>query len=71
MSNAVNFLLESGMSLSLLAAVYFFFLRKETFFRLNRIFLLGSLLFSVVLPFLKFRIYNAEPVMLSEITVTP
>lgn len=71
MSNAVNFLLESGISLSLLAAVYFFFLRKETFFRLNRVFLLGSLLFSVVLPFMKFRIYNPQPVMLSEITVTP
>ncbi len=34
-------------------------------------FLLGSILFSVVLPLLKFRIYEPQSVMLSEITVTP
>ncbi len=71
MSNTVNFLLESGISLSLLATIYVLFLRKETFFRLNRLFLLGSLLFSVMLPFLKFRVYEPQSVMLSEITVTP
>ncbi len=38
---------------------------------LNRFFLLGSLLFSVVLPLLTFRVYEPRPVMLSEITVTP
>lgn len=71
MNSTVNFLLESGVSLSLLATIYLLFLRKETFFRMNRMFLLGSLLFSVVLPFLKFRVYEPQPVMLSEITVTP
>ncbi len=71
MNNAVNFIIESGISLSLLAVIYVFFLRKETFFKLNRLFLLGSVLFSVVLPFLKFRIFNPRPVMLAEITVTP
>lgn len=71
MNSTVNFLLESGISLSLLATIYVLFLRKETFFGLNRLFLLGSLLFSVVLPFLKFRVYEPQSVMLSEITVTP
>src|SRR5690606_7696530 len=71
MNSTVNFLLESGVSLSFLATIYVLFLRKETFFRLNRLFLLGSLLFSVVLPLLKFRVYEPQPVMLSEITVTP
>lgn len=71
MNSTVNFILESGISLSLLATIYVIFLRKETFFRLNRLFLLGSLVFSVVLPFLKFRVYEPQPVMLSEITVTP
>ena len=71
MNNAVNFILESGISLSFLAFIYILFLRKETFFKLNRLFLLGSVLFSVVLPFLKFRIYEPKSVMLSEITVTP
>lgn len=71
MQNTVNFILESGISLSLLATIYVVFLRKETFFRLNRIFLVGSLLFSVILPFLKFKVYEPQSVMLSEVTVTP
>ncbi|MBW6536903.1 MAG: M56 family metallopeptidase [Mariniphaga sp.] len=71
MNSTVNFILESGVSLSLLATIYVVFLRRETFFRLNRFFLLGSLFFSVLLPFLKFRIYEPQPVLLSEVTVTP
>lgn len=71
MNSAVNFIVESGISLAILSLIYILFLRKETFFRLNRMFLLGSVLFSVVLPFLKFRIFNPQPVMLAEITVTP
>ncbi|WP_372950125.1 TonB family protein [Mariniphaga sp.] len=71
MHTTVNFILESGISLSLLATIYVIFLRRETFFRLNRFFLLGSLFFSVALPFLKFRIYEPQPVLLSEVTVTP
>lgn len=71
MSSAINFLLESGTSLALLSLIYILFLRKETFFRVNRVFLLLSVAFSVILPFLTFRIYEPESVMLSEITVTP
>ncbi len=71
MNSAVNFIIESGISLSLLAAIYILFLRKETFFRINRLFLLGAILFSVMLPFLKFRIFSPQPVMLSVITITP
>ncbi len=71
MNNAVNFIIESGVSLSVFALIFILFLRRETFFKLNRLFLLSSILFSVVLPFLKFRIYNTDPVVLTEITVTP
>ncbi len=71
MNETVNFMFESAISLSLMAAIYVVFLRKETFFKLNRMFLLGSLFFSVILPFIKFRIYEPESVMLSEVTVTP
>ena len=71
MSGIINYIIESGISLSLLALIYAVFLRRETFFRLNRMFLLGSLLFSVILPLLKIRIYEPQSVMLSEITVTP
>lgn len=71
MTNLVNFLLESGISLALLSLIYLLFLRKETFFKINRWFLLGSVLFSVVLPVLKLRIFSPKPMMLNEITVTP
>jgi len=71
MNNVVNFLLESGVSLALLSLIYVLFLRKETFFRINRLFLLGSVLFSVILPIIKLRIFSPQPVMLAEITVTP
>ena len=71
MNKVVNFLLESGVSLALLSLIYILFLRKETFFRINRLFLLGSLLFSVILPIIKLRIFSPQPLMLAEITVTP
>ncbi|MEN8116759.1 MAG: M56 family metallopeptidase [Bacteroidota bacterium] len=71
MNSAVNFILESGVSLALLSLIYLLFLRRETFFKSNRLFLLVSLLFSVILPFLKFRIYESQPMLLPEVTVTP
>lgn len=71
MINLVNFIIESGVSLTILATVYVLFLRKETFFRTNRLFLLGSLIFSVLLPMLRLRVLTPQPVLLSEVTVTP
>uniref|UniRef100_UPI003216FF01 M56 family metallopeptidase n=1 Tax=uncultured Draconibacterium sp. TaxID=1573823 RepID=UPI003216FF01 len=71
MNNLVNFIIESGVSLSLLSVIYILFLRRETFFRLNRIFLLISVTFSILLPFLKFRVYEPKSIMLAEVTVTP
>lgn len=71
MNSMVNFIIESGVSLALLSIIYVIFLRNETFFKINRWFLLGSVLFSVVLPILKFRVFSPKPTMLAEVTVTP
>ncbi len=71
MNQAVNFIFETGISLAVFSIIYILFLRKETFFKLNRLFLLSSILFSVLLPFLRLKVYEAAPVMLSEITVMP
>lgn len=71
MNNLVNFLLESGISLSAFALVFLFFLRKETYFSTNRLFILFSVLFSLLLPLLAIPFYHSGPVTLSEITVTP
>jgi hypothetical protein len=72
MDKVINYILESGISLALLTIVYVLFLRKETLLRQNRIFLLSSILFSVILPLIKLpALQLSGPVMLPEITVTP
>jgi len=71
MTNFVNYLLESGISLSLFALVYFLFLRRETFFSINRWFLLISVSFSAILPLLHIPFYAPQATMLGEVTVTP
>ncbi len=71
MNFLINYLLESGVSLALLTTVYILLLKNETFFRQNRIFLLASILFSVLLPVLKLPVVTTGSVMLPEVTVTP
>lgn len=50
------YLLESSAVLALLYLVYVTVLRKETFFDLNRFFLIGILLFSLLFPFVSFDV---------------
>jgi len=71
MTSFVNYLIESGISLSLFALVYFLFLRRETFFNVNRWFLLVSVGFSALLPLLHIPLYAPQPTLLPEVTVTP
>ena len=71
MTSFVNYLIESGISLSLFALVYFLFLRRETFFNVNRWFLLVSVGFSALLPLLHIPYYAPQPTVLPEVTVTP
>lgn len=71
MTSFVNYLIESGVSLSLFALVYFLFLRRETFFSINRWFLLVSIGFSAILPLLHIPFYTPQPTVLAEVTVTP
>jgi len=71
MSSFINYLMESGISLSLFALVYFLFLRRETYFSINRWFLLISIGFSALLPLLHIPFYASQATMLPEVTVTP
>lgn len=71
MTSFVNYLLESGISLSLFALVYFLFLRRETYFNINRWFLLVSIGFSALLPLLHIPFYTPQATVLAEVTVTP
>ncbi len=55
MSHMIHFmiyLLETGICLSLLYLAYWLFLRKETYFNFNRIFLVGSIALSLLVPLL-------------------
>lgn len=71
MSSFVNYLIESGISLSLFALIYFLLLRNETFFRINRWFLLVALLFSSLLPLMHIPFYGDKATVLPEVTITP
>src|SRR5210317_158169 len=44
------YLLETGICLSLLYLAYWLFLRKETYFNFNRLFLVGSILLALAVP---------------------
>ncbi|MGV8136834.1 MAG: TonB family protein [Mangrovibacterium sp.] len=71
MNSFVNYLFESGISLCLFTTLYLLLLRQETFFRLNRYFLLFGLFFSFFLPLMHLRVYEPQPIMLGEVTVFP
>jgi len=52
MDNLILYLFEVSVSLALLYSIYWLFLKKETFFAVNRLFLISSILFSFIVPFI-------------------
>jgi len=50
MSSFLRYVLEAGVCLGLFYAAYWLFLKKETYFHLNRIFLIAALLLSFIIP---------------------
>ena len=52
MVSTLIYLFESGVCLALLFIVYFLFLRKETYFTFNRLYLITILILSFLLPLL-------------------
>lgn len=50
------YLMESSLALAVFYLFYAVLLKKETYYRLNRIYLLVSALFSVVIPFFNFQV---------------
>ena len=56
MNPFVNYIIEAGLSLGVFTIVYWFILRGETRFKATRFYLLFSLLFSTLLPFLSIKI---------------
>ena len=52
MDNLILYLFEVSVSLALFYSIYWLFLKKETFFAVNRFFLVSSILFSFIVPFI-------------------
>ncbi|NOR11624.1 MAG: hypothetical protein GQ545_00020, partial [Candidatus Aminicenantes bacterium] len=52
MSDSLQYLLESGACLAIFYLIYWVFLKKETFFKFNRFFLILSIPLSFVIPLL-------------------
>jgi len=76
MNSLFIYLIQSGISLSVLYIIYWLFMRKDTFFSVNRFYLVLSVLFSFILPFFKISLpflgSNSEYVYLLEaIIITP
>jgi TonB family protein len=61
MNNFWIYLLQSGIALWFFYAIYWLFLRKETFFSLNRFILLGSVAMSLILPLIRLENLFALP----------
>ncbi len=58
METIFNFLLRASSGIILFYLVYWFFLRKETFYKANRWFLMAALLMAVLLPHIPNKIHS-------------
>jgi len=62
MNNYIPYLVQSAITLMVLYSVYWLFLRKDTFFHINRFYLLLTLLLSLVIPLFDIRLFTNGPV---------
>jgi TonB family protein len=62
MSNFIVYLVQSAALLAVLYSVYWLFLRKDTFFHVNRFYLLSSLILSLVIPLLDIQVFARGPI---------
>jgi TonB family protein len=62
MSNFIVYLVQSAALLAVLYSVYWLFLRKDTFFHVNRFYLLSSLVLSLVIPLLDIHVFARGPI---------
>jgi len=60
LNDFIVFIYESGICLAVLFAMYFLFLRKETYFRFNRFYLLSILVVAFVLPLANLGVFESS-----------
>jgi len=76
MNNVITYLVQSVVTLMVLYSVYWLFLRKDTFFHINRFYLLLTLLLSLIIPLFDIRLFSNSPIssmiiMLDPVIITP
>jgi len=76
MTEIILYLLHSATILAVLYTVYWLFLRKDTFFHVNRFYLMASVLLSLTVPLFDIRLLSAGPVypvaiLLDPVLITP
>lgn len=52
MNEIISIIVKSSISIALLYLIYILFLKQDTFFRTNRVYLLLTMLFSMIIPFI-------------------
>lgn len=76
MNEVLMYLIQSAAILAVLYSIYWLFLRNDTFFYVNRLYLLTSLLLALIVPLFKIRLWNVEAVtpvtiLLDPVLITP
>ncbi len=76
MNNFFSILLQSSLCIAALYIIYYTFLRKDTFFKTNRFYLISALLVSALIPFIDFSfLFSAREqiyfVLLDPVIITP
>ncbi len=67
----IRFLIESSVCLGLFYGVYWLFLRKEKFLSVNRFFLLGAVIISMIVPLLEFSFQPEWASTVQVLQITP
>jgi bla regulator protein blaR1 len=63
----IYYILKSGICLGVLLTVYHLFLKNEKLYKFNRFFLLGSLVFSLSVPFISLPVLVAVPQKINDL----
>lgn len=76
MSHMMIYLLQSSATLAVLFSVYWIFLRKDTFFHVNRLYLVSTMILAILIPLLKvnFKIntaFSPAALFLHPVIITP
>jgi TonB family protein len=76
MNNYISILIQSSLVIAVMFIVYLVFMKKDTFFRTNRFYLLAALLLAAIFPFVDFSFLQAPgrsvyTIFLDPVIITP